>query len=301
LWTPDYDPWSVGESGFGEFLDGIDADTPPHYQVQFVQDEPVRRELYAVLDSERAVDQTADTVLVAKGHGDDEILLGMRNKVLADAGYRVVSVTFTDGRNRAPDRLPPGPLANNRLQEELNAEDLQGTSVFANFGVEDGTAQQRFETIVALLGDVVDKTQPVAIFTTHPHDAHRDHAAIFNAALVVAGDRPVVASDTPSMRDKDGRPLEYTHQYPMDGGLVVLRDQVHGKYRTQRWGHPLREMRDVEMVRRQPEMRGQELRLVSGLGGVLYTKSNIDSSSDPRVARVVRHARIKPTSTVFGR
>jgi len=63
LWTPDYDPWSVGESGFGEFLDGIDADTPPHYQVQFVQDEPVRRELYAVLDSERAVDQTADTVL----------------------------------------------------------------------------------------------------------------------------------------------------------------------------------------------------------------------------------------------
>jgi hypothetical protein len=185
LWRPGFDSFRSNWSGIGEFVKSIRKNTEPHYKIKFVG-KPASRELYAVFYAEKFV--KSERVLFFGAHDDDLVLAGGRNiqlaqGILGEEDYATVTGTITNGENRDPLRYPPFEHANDRLQEAMIAEPLSGTSLYANFGIKDGTVIENFGIVLDRFGQLIKAVKPVVIFAPHPSDKHSDHRGVYLAAL----------------------------------------------------------------------------------------------------------------------
>jgi len=172
--------------------------------------------------------------------------------------------TLTDGIQRDPDRLDGGSLRMQRIGESLRAEALMDGALYINYGLPDTRLYERenFFRAVDHLGELIDITKPDLVLAPHPFDEHPDHRAANEAALKAAGDLPFYAYDTPSMFDRFGSPIRYTHVYRMSAEDTTLRTNYFSKFTTQvelpEVDTYLSERADIQIVYQLPEIRGRQ-------------------------------------------
>ncbi|MCD4768758.1 MAG: PIG-L family deacetylase [Bacteroidales bacterium] len=129
-------------------------------------------------------------ILVIAPHADDEVLgCGGVMKKYSNDGHKVIVIIATNASMGAPE-LYSQERINNVRKEAINAHKILGIeeTIFLDFPA------PRLDTfpiykIANAISEIITKYKPEVLFLPHRGDIHKDHAAVFNAAMVAA--RPI--------------------------------------------------------------------------------------------------------------
>jgi LmbE family N-acetylglucosaminyl deacetylase len=216
--------------------------------------------VFAITNPQKLVSERR---LLRVGAHDDDAVLGLINP-----GYATITATLTDGGQRDPDRFSAASLRIRRIEESIQADLLLNRrrrtgGLYLNYGLPDGELgqPQNLHEAVDHLGALIDVTKPDLVIAPHPDDEHPDHRAANEAARLASGNLPFYAHDTPTMLDRYGKPLLYTHVYSMTPGEADLRAEYYGMFKSQVDDIPkdkISEIADIRMVNEIPILRARQ-------------------------------------------
>lgn len=125
------------------------------------------------------------SVLVLSAHNDDQVIgAGGTLVKYAKRGAIVKSIIFSFGESSHP-HLKPEVIIQRRIKESLDADRIIGGAGVAYLGLKEGEFKAEFDrkgTRERLL-EIIEKDNPVKIFTHSINDPHPDHRAIANLVV----------------------------------------------------------------------------------------------------------------------
>ena len=141
------------------------------------------------------------TLLVLAPHADDEVLgCGGTIARFAEDGCRVIIAVLTNAAIGAPELFTPDMIDNVR-SEALRAHEVLGvdSTLFLDLPAPQLEQYPQYKVANAI-AELVSEFSPQTLFVPHRGDLHKDHQAVFNAAMVAA-------------RPQNGNPLRQVFAY----------------------------------------------------------------------------------------
>ena len=207
--------------------------------------------------------------LVIEAHPDDTALGEGIIERLSATEVSFTCVTLTDGGDRRIPGYTRETLVHARKEESKKSLDISGFGDVYHAGLPDGRLAVYTQEGARILNNILQNKQPDFIIVPHLQDPHKDHAAVGEIALDVAGKEiPIYCMDTPTRKSHDDTPLPISHMFALSRENVARRNDAYLTHQSQVTNLPPEEMRDVASVLRLPQERGIQFGLSQA--GVLY-------------------------------